>query len=389
MTTTPKPRVLVIGQVPPPMSGQHVMVQRLLDALRAEGTWEVRHVAPRFSESIGSMRHVSVGKVVTLLATMVALVRERRHGRADVAVYPVGGVAPQSSLRDAAILPFVRLAARRTVLHMHGAGHAAHWHPMRWWMRLARAAYRRADRAVVMTRFNREDPTFLGVPETSVVPHPIPDRAGRRRTVDGADRRALHLLYVGHLGPQRGTPALLGALGDAASRTDVALHLHLVGDCLEPYAVESLRADIASVPEPATVHWDPELRGDATWEAFAGADCFVFPSVFPCESFGLVLAEALMFGLPIVVTEWRGNLDVVTDACDRVVVQPGASADDLRRSLAAGLVEAASRWSPGDARSERNRRQYERRFADDLRWGMLDVVAELSGSRRDVVDAPR
>lgn len=365
------------------MSGQHVMVQQLLDALRAEDRWDVRHVEPRFSESIGSMRGLSFHKVATLAGTAAALVGERRRGRAAVAVYPVGGVAPQSSLRDAALLPFVRLAARRTVLHMHGAGHAAHWRPLQWWMRIARRAYRRADRAVVMTEFNREDPDFLGVPETSVVPHTVPDRAGRhpRATAEGG---SLRLLYVGHLGPQRGTPALLGALHDVARRSPVPLHLHLVGDCLEPYTVETLRCDVAAVSAPATVHWEPELRGDDTWQAFAAADCFVFPSVFPCESFGLVLAEALMFGLPVVLTDWRGNLDVVDERCDRVVVAPGDDEHDLREHLAAGLLEAARRWRPGEARSTANRRAYEQRFAHHLRWGMLDVLDELIEPDREV-----
>lgn len=384
----PRDAVLVVGQVPPPMSGQHVMVQRLLDVLAEDGSWDVRHVAPRFSESIGTMRAVSARKVVALVATAAALVAQRLRGRAAVAVYPVGGVALQSSLRDAALLPFVRLAARRTVLHLHGAGHAAHWRPMRWWMRVARAAYRRADRAVVMTEFNREDPAFLGVPSTSVVPHTVPDHAAGLAPVPG-DGTALRLLYVGHLGPQRGTPALLRALGDAGQRSPVPLHLHIAGDCLEPYTAEELRAELAAVPAPARVRWDPELRGQATWEAFAGADCFVFPSVFPCESFGLVLAEALSFGLPIVVTDWRGNLDVVDDRCDRIVVDPGAGEHDLQRGLADALVEAARRWPPGRARSSANRAAYEQRFSERLRWGILDVVAEVAGEPREGARAAR
>lgn len=382
--TASRPAVLVVGQVPPPMSGQHVMVQRLLDALAEDGSWEVRHVAPRFSESIGTMRAVSARKVLTLVATAAALVAQRLRGRAAVAIYPIGGVALQSSLRDAALLPFVRLAARRTVLHLHGAGHAAHWRPMRWWMRIARAEYRRADRAVVMTDFNREDPAFLGVRTTSVVPHTVPDHAAGLAPVP-SDGAALRLLYVGHLGPHRGTPALLRALGDAAQRSPVPLHLRLAGDCLEPYTADQLRADIAAVPTPAQVRWDAELRGHATLEAFAGADCFVFPSVFPCESFGLVLAEALSFGLPIVVTDWRGNLDVVEDRCDRIVVDPGTGEHDLQRGLADALVEAATRWPPGTARSAANRVCYEDRFSDRLRWGILDVVAELAGGAQEVV----
>ena len=35
------------------------------------------------------------------------------------------------------------------------------------------------------------------------------------------------------------------------------------------------------------------------------ADCFCFPTYYYAESFGLVLVEAMAFGLPLITTRWR------------------------------------------------------------------------------------
>ena len=42
-----------------------------------------------------------------------------------------------------------------------------------------------------------------------------------------------------------------------------------------------------------------------TFIMFRESDCFCFPSYYQAESFGIVLIEAMAFGLPIITARWR------------------------------------------------------------------------------------
>jgi glycosyltransferase involved in cell wall biosynthesis len=47
------------------------------------------------------------------------------------------------------------------------------------------------------------------------------------------------------------------------------------------------------------------VSGEEKRRLFMESDCLCFPTWYPAESFGLVLLEAMAYGLPIVATDWR------------------------------------------------------------------------------------
>lgn len=173
--------------------------------------------------------------------------------------------------------------------------------------RLCRLAFRRAATAVVMAKFNRIDPIFLGVRDVRVIPHTIDDDCVNEFVDRNGSPR---ILYVGHMAPQRGTDALIRAFADiAVDHPDATLHL--VGRCVRPFTEDRLEELVARSGVGNRITISGELSGDDKRRAFGQADLFVFPTVHPTESFGLVLIEAMMWSLPIVATNWRGNSDVL------------------------------------------------------------------------------
>ncbi len=82
---------------------------------------------------------------------------------------------------------------------------------------------------------------------------------------------------------------------------------------------------------PAATFTGPRT-GAALTACYAGADCFVFPSL--TDTFGLVLLEALACGTPVAAFPATGPLDVLADAQGLV----GATDPDLRVAIERALT---------------------------------------------------
>jgi phosphatidylinositol alpha-mannosyltransferase len=152
------------------------------------------------------------------------------------------------------------------------------------------------------------------------------------------------MLFVGRLHPRKGFPDAVRAFATLAPRFP-DLRFAVIGSGRERDAVDEL---------PDKVRRRVLLLGalePARWASYAAvADVFVAPNRGG-ESFGMILAEAMAAGVPVVASDIPGFDEVVTDAVDGVLVparRPDALAEAVARiledrSLAERLVAAGRR----------------------------------------------
>jgi glycosyltransferase involved in cell wall biosynthesis len=193
--------------------------------------------------------------------------------------------------------------------------------------RIARAA------ALVMTdsELERDDLVEAGLPHDrlAVRPSPFPPlRSGR----SGLLRERLGLtdeplvLYVGRMATGKGIELLLEAmrgLGDA--------HLALVGPSDHAGVSEHIAREAAHGALAGRVHLVPPWRDERPLALYGDADVFVLASTGKNENFGLVVAEAVSAGVPVVVTDQAGVAELVKDRAG-LVVPP--TADAVREAVA-------------------------------------------------------
>jgi glycosyltransferase involved in cell wall biosynthesis len=133
---------------------------------------------------------------------------------------------------------------------------------------------------------------------------PASQRAAFRRAVPALANRPF-LLFLGRIHRKKGCDLLVEAFARIAS-AHPALDLVIAGPDLA-----GLRATIEATGEAAgiaaRIHWPGMLSGDIKWGALRDCTALVLPS--HQENFGVVVAEALAAGRPVLISDqvniWR------------------------------------------------------------------------------------
>jgi glycosyltransferase involved in cell wall biosynthesis len=148
----------------------------------------------------------------------------------------------------------------------------------------------------------------------------------------------LSILAVGAVSPRKGYALLVEALGELKHRP---WHLTIAGTSdRDPQALADLRAVIGLHELDKRVTLAGEVSEDWLDELYRRADIFVSASLF--EGYGMVLAEAMVRGLPMVVSTGGAAAQTVPD--DAAIKVPPGDVYRLRAALSRVIADPNERY---------------------------------------------
>jgi glycosyltransferase involved in cell wall biosynthesis len=256
--------------------------------------------------------------------------------------------------RDWLVMLVCRPFFKKVILHWHAAG-LAQWLETSAQIRtrsLICRLMKNTDLSIVLSEFNRRDAEKLTARRICVIgngiPNPCPDFekevlprrkarlaaraklvAGQKLTpadlenTGGAPHR-FRVLFLAHCTRQKGLFDTLDGVALANERllragSPVRIYLTVAGEFFDPRERIEFEQRIAqpdlqfTVEHPApgqpltqlSVTYTGFVNGAAKHRVFTECDCFCFPTYHYAESFGLVVLEAMAYGLPIIASNWR------------------------------------------------------------------------------------
>lgn len=154
------------------------------------------------------------------------------------------------------------------------------------------------------------------LPKPSVVARPGKDRlmpvVESKPAGDGLSDAGLRILFLGNVIPRKGVHVLFAALGKLDSkRPDLpACRLTIAGnEEADPGYTRRLERMIRRKHLTGRVVWSGAVSDGALDAIFQAHDLLAVPS--QCEGFGIVYAEALCRGLPVVAGSYGGAAEII------------------------------------------------------------------------------
>jgi len=363
-------RVLVVGQTPPPYGGQAIMIQKLL-----EGNYkriELFHVRMSFSKEMGEAGSFKLHKILELLKVIVMITRARLKYRPQILYYPPSGPKFWPVLRDIAILAATRWMFPKVVFHFHAGGLGNYYTKLPSILKpLFRKAYFNPAAAIHLSKYSPSDGESIQAGRIYVIPNGIEDVYPTYSDYKGQFNQTPVILFVGALYESKGVFDLLHAAHILKSQ-GYRFQMRLMGQGSEEMET-AIRNFISENGLNVSVKLIGVKIGDEKWREFAIADIFCFPTYFEAETFGVVLLEAMMFGLPIVATRWRGIPALVKDGENGFLV-PIKTPEELAEKLKLLLDDKCLRKSMGRRGREIFLKEY---TIDKFRERMEQVFLEV------------
>ncbi len=135
-------------------------------------------------------------------------------------------------------------------------------------------------------------------------------------------------LYLSRIHVVKGCDLLLEAFAKVAKQ-DINLHLVMAGPDKTGW-LPKLQAQAEALGIANRISWPGMLQGDMKWGAFNSSEVFCLPSHH--ENFGIVVAEALACGIPVLISN-KVNIwhEIEADGAGLVADDTQAGTDELLR----------------------------------------------------------
>jgi L-malate glycosyltransferase len=199
-----------------------------------------------------------------------------------------------------------------------------HW----YWQIIVKFILNNSDILVCQSSNTKKNTIKYFQPKKKIHIIPLPYEKFKFKQVDreklGMDKDKFYLVSVGRLVERKGYKYLIKAL----SLLPKKIYLNLIGDGPLESQLKNLAKKLKVEDRINFLGFIPEEK---KFQYLADSDLYVLSSIH--EGFGIVLQEAMQVGLPIVATNNGGQIDLIKDGVNGLMVNPKNSPELAKKII--------------------------------------------------------
>ena len=312
-----KKKILFIMHMPPPMHGAAQIGQYIHDSKIINENFECLYINPSASSDVKDVGKLSIRKISFLFERLLEIKRVVKEWNPDL-VYITPSAWDWGFYRDFLTVRLLKSQHCKIVSHFHNKGVDSF--ESRWYnKKLYRSFFKGMKVIFLSNKLVDEFREYLSPLDIYICPNGIvpQNTSNIHRNQCGSP---YSFLFLSNMMEEKGVWILLEAC-KILHEKGVDFNCHYIGKWAD-ITEDMFNQRLLQMNLTSCVYAHGPQYGASKIPFFQKSDAFVFPSYYHGETFGLVLLEAMDFGLPVIGTGIAGMLDVIEDNITGFQVMP-------------------------------------------------------------------
>jgi len=316
--STEKPKVLILGPLPPPYMGPSIATNIILKS-SLNRDFILYHLNTNTHTTLTSLGDLTLGRLLKNLNISIKMIRIIKNSQPDLVVIPISQTTP-GFIKDSVFIIISKLFRRRILLQLRGSN-------FRNWLK----EISKITKAYVgMVLHSAQGVIVLGeslkylfsdfFKDTKIFV--VPNGANFEIMVNNrrsSTKAKLKLLYLSNIQLSKGIVEVLNAMLYLKKKyVNLKCEIDVVGNWLDEKTKSNCIRIVKVNKLPVVFH--PLAMGRTKWKFFLNADLFIFPPRDP-EGHPWVIVEAMAAGLPIISTDQGAIRESVIDGVNGFIVE--------------------------------------------------------------------
>ena len=311
-----KPKILMIGPLPPPVHGSAMMTQYIKDSKIINNTFNLDWVNLSTSRTMSEIGKKSPKKILRFLHSFFKTLYKLSTNKYDLCYLAIT-CHSKGFFKDAPFALLCKLFGQKIVIHQHNKGMSNDVHKPIYRFFL-KSVYKNAKVILLSERLYQDISEIVDRSQVEICPNGIP----ATEIFPKKENPIPQLLFLSNLMKSKGVIVLLDAC-KILKEKGYHFTCNFVGSETKEIDASRFLKEVEKRGLNDYICFLGPKFGEEKYQCIANADIFVFPSFKEC--FPVVLLEAMQQGIACISTDVGGIPDIVENNVNGLIIESNNS----------------------------------------------------------------